>query len=91
MQASHPPTPHYYLFAVGVREGMKGKGIGGQLIREGMKSAAKAGVAAYLENSNPLNTPLYERLGFQATAPLSLPVGAPPLLGMICEPAGARP
>ncbi len=91
MEASHPSRPHYYLFAVGVRSAMKGKGIGGGLIREGLKRANEAGAPAYLENSNPMNTPLYERLGFQTTAPLNLPAGAPPLLGMMSESIGTTP
>jgi GNAT superfamily N-acetyltransferase len=88
MKASHPETPHYYLFAVGVREKMKGKGLGGRIIREGLRRADAAGAPAYLENSNPKNTPLYERLGFKAIAPLALPAGAPQLLGMM-RPVGA--
>lgn len=82
MAAHHPETPHYYLFAVGVRKSAQGKGLGGGLIAEGLKKADAAGAPAYLENSNPKNTPLYERLGFQAIAPLALPDGAPPLLAM---------
>ena len=82
MAKSHPREPHYYLFAVGVRDEMKGKGLGGRIIREGLKRANDAGARAYLENSNPKNTPLYERLGFEAIAPLQLPADAPPLLGM---------
>ncbi len=88
MQASHPEAPHFYLFAVGVREKMKGKGLGGRIIREGLRRADGAGAPAYLENSNPKNTPLYERLGFKAIAPLALPTGAPQLLGMM-RPVGA--
>ena len=79
----HPDTPHYYLFAVGVRNNAQGKGLGGALIREGLSKADADGALAYLENSNPKNTPLYERLGFRAIAPLPLPQGAPPLLGML--------
>ncbi len=88
MKASHPEAPHYYLFAVGVRETMKGKGLGGRIIREGLRRADEAGAPAYLENSNPKNTPLYERLGFKTIAPLALPAGAPQLLGMM-RPVGA--
>jgi GNAT superfamily N-acetyltransferase len=90
MQASHPEEEHFYLFAVGVREKMKGKGLGGRIIREGLQRADEVGAPAYLENSNPKNTPLYERLGFQAIAPLELPQGAPPLLGMM-RPVGVSP
>ncbi|WP_375204271.1 GNAT family N-acetyltransferase [Hyphococcus sp.] len=79
----HPHEPHYYLFAVGVRNSAQGNGLGGRLIREGLKRAEKDGAPAYLENSNPKNTPLYERLGFEVIAPLPLPDGAPPLLAMM--------
>lgn len=87
LEKHHPDEPHYYLFAVGVSKNGQGKGLGGRLIREGLKRADEEGAPAYLENSNPKNTPLYERLGFQTIAPLPLPVGAPPLLGML-RPAG---
>jgi len=80
MEKAHPHKPHLYLFAVGVRKRAQGSGLGGRLIREGLAQAR--GADAYLENSNPKNTPLYERLGFRAIAPLNLPQGAPPLLGM---------
>lgn len=90
MKASHPSPPHFYLFAVGVCSAAKGKGVGGQLIRCGLERAAQSGALSYLENSNPMNTPLYERFGFRATAPLQLPQGAPPLLGMLHE-GGAAP
>jgi len=83
MAANHPDTAHFYLLAVGVRSDMQGKGYGGRIIHEGLKRADEAGAPAYLENSNPRNTALYERLGFRAMAPLGLPEGAPPLLGMI--------
>ena len=53
------------------------------IIREGLALADKAGADAYLENSNPRNTPLYERLGFAAVNPLPLADGAPPLLAML--------
>lgn len=83
MEANHPDGEHYYLFAVGVTPTAQGKGVGGRILREGLTLADKEGAPAYLENSNPKNTPLYERLGFVATTPLPLPAGAPPLLGML--------
>jgi ribosomal protein S18 acetylase RimI-like enzyme len=86
--AQHPYTPHYYLFAVGVRADHKGKGLGGRILREGLKRADEDGAPAYLENSNPRNTALYQRLGFAPGAYLPLPEGAPPLLAMRRE---ARP
>ncbi|PQA87456.1 GNAT family N-acetyltransferase [Hyphococcus luteus] len=89
LEKHHPQEPHYYLFAVGVTPGAQGQGLGGALLREGLKRADEEGAIAYLENSNPKNTPLYERLGFRVTAPLPLPAGAPPLLSMRRAPQGA--
>jgi GNAT superfamily N-acetyltransferase len=86
MDRRHPPQAHYYLFAVGVRPRAQGQGLGGRLIAEGLKLADAAGAPAYLENSNPRNTPLYLRLGFVAGERLPLPDGAPPLLAMLRPP-----
>ena len=87
VQSNHPQEPHYYLFAVGVLPAYQGKGFGGRIIRAGLARADRDGASAYLENSKPRNTPLYERLGFQPIDFLGLPSGAPPLLGML-RPAG---
>lgn len=87
MAKNHPHTPHYYLFSVGVRKAGQGKGLGGRIIRKGLQKADDAGAAAYLENSNPMNTPLYERLGFRITGNVPLPSDAPPLLSML-RPVG---
>lgn len=89
MQTRRPKEPHYYLFAVGARDGARGKGLGGRLIREGLARADAAEAAAYLENSNPRNTPLYERLGFMTSGDIPLPSEAPPLLAMLRSAGGA--
>lgn len=88
LEKHHPHAPHYYLFAVGVKPDAQGQGLGAALLAEGLKRADEAGAAAYLENSNPKNTPLYERCGFRVTAPLPLPADAPPLLSMLRAPRG---
>jgi predicted N-acetyltransferase YhbS len=85
MAHHHPQEPHFYLFAVGVRRAHQGRGLGGRLIRAGLERADKAGACAYLENSNPMNTALYQRLGFAERGALPLPAGAPPLVGMLRE------
>jgi hypothetical protein len=46
-----------------------------------LKRVDTAREAAYLENSNPKNTRLYERSGFKTRKSIS-PPGAPPLLAM---------
>ncbi len=91
MTASHPHTPHYYLFAVGVRRRSQGKGLGGGIIRAGLDRVDAARAPAYLESSNPRNEPLYERFGFRRQFRLALPPGAPGLLAMWREAPGTPP
>ncbi|MBT8471037.1 MAG: GNAT family N-acetyltransferase [Marinicaulis sp.] len=86
---AHPNTPHYYLFAVGVRTSQQGRGLGAAVIREGLKRADSENALAYLENSKPRNTPLYERLGFVTQRRLDIPE-APPLLAMLRQPHQAN-
>lgn len=88
LEQHHPQEPHYYLFAVGVKPERQGQGLGGCVLREGLKRVDEEGALAYLENSNPNNTPLYERLGFRVTATLPLPEAAPRLLSMLRAPQG---
>ncbi|MEM6957729.1 MAG: GNAT family N-acetyltransferase, partial [Myxococcota bacterium] len=82
MVSRRPTAPHYYLFAVGVLPEGRGKGLASALIRAGLDLADRDGVGAYLENSNPRNTPLYERFGFVAGTPFHANRGCPPLLPM---------
>jgi GNAT superfamily N-acetyltransferase len=82
MAAARPTGPHYYLFAVGVRRRSQGRGYGGRMIAEGLKLADAEAAPAYLECSNPLNEPLYMRLGFERRSFLDMPAGAPPLSTM---------
>lgn len=86
LERHHPKTPHYYLFAVGVRPHLAGRGLGGRIIRAGLERADAEGAPAYLENSKPRNTPLYERLGFVAGEELRFAPDAPPLLLMTRPP-----
>jgi hypothetical protein len=47
----------------------------------------KEGMPAYLENSNPLNEPLYNRHGFEKMQDsLPVPKGCPPLMPMWRRP-----
>lgn len=82
MAAARPTAAHYYLFAVGVRRRSQGRGYGGRIIAEGLKLADAVAALAYLECSNPLNEPLYMRLGFERRSFLDMPAGAPPLSTM---------
>ena len=64
----HPTAPHYYLQFVGCRRSDQGKGVGSALMKHGTRIADEAGMPAYLESSNSLNVPLYQRHGFEVQA-----------------------
>ena len=82
MLAGHPPLPHYYLHAIGVRPEAQGRGVGSALLRHVLARADQEGHPAYLENTNPRNTPLYERWGFRVRQEIQAGFGAPPFWWM---------
>jgi ribosomal protein S18 acetylase RimI-like enzyme len=81
MEKHHPKEPHYYLSFIGVAPRLQGLGLGSAILEATLKQADAKHWSAYLENSNPKNTRLYERHGFVAQ-PSIAPKGAPPLLPM---------
>jgi ribosomal protein S18 acetylase RimI-like enzyme len=81
MERNHPNEPHYYLAFIAVAPRLQGMGLGGAMLEATLKRADKAGFPAYLENSNPKNTRLYQRYGFIARKNIA-PSGAPPLIAM---------
>ena len=81
MEKNHPHEHHFYLAFIAVAPRLQGLGLGGAMLEATVKRADAMGVPAYLENSNPRNTKLYERTGFVARKNIS-PPGAPPLVGM---------
>ncbi|MEH6634901.1 MAG: GNAT family N-acetyltransferase [Halioglobus sp.] len=61
----HPKEPHYYLQFIGCRARDQGQGVGAALIKQGTRECDEQGMPAYLESSNSLNVPLYQRHGFE--------------------------
>jgi ribosomal protein S18 acetylase RimI-like enzyme len=62
---SHPEEEHWYLPAIGVDPTCQGNGYGTALLKKGLEVCDRDHVAAYLESTNPLNIPLYQRCGFE--------------------------
>jgi ribosomal protein S18 acetylase RimI-like enzyme len=81
MDKNHPHERHYYLSFIAVAPRLQGLGLGSALLEATLARIDETGAAAYLENSNPKNTRLYERHGFVRRKNIA-PAGAPPLLAM---------
>ncbi|HEY4944172.1 MAG TPA: GNAT family N-acetyltransferase [Rhizomicrobium sp.] len=81
MEKNHPHEEHFYLAFIAVAPRLQGLGLGGAMLEATLKRADEAHMPAYLENSNPKNTRLYERAGFVARKNIA-PAGAPPLIAM---------
>lgn len=86
LQIRRPKTAHYYLFAIGVLPEARGRGIGEKLLRHTLTIADQENTPAYLENTNPRNTPLYERVGFRARDAFEPIPGCPPIVPMWRDP-----
>ena len=65
MSGFHPQEPHWYLPLIGVDPARQGAGHGTELMRHALRRCDADHKLAYLESSNPRNTPFYERLGFE--------------------------
>src|SRR5262249_35555932 len=73
--ASHPTDvpPHYYLSLLGTHPDHRGRGIGLGLLAHCLARYDEAGIPPYLESSNPVNTPRYERLGYRQIGSFTTP------------------
>jgi len=85
MDYYQPNEPHWHLPLIGVDPAKQGSGYGSQLLQHTLEEIDHRGETAYLENTNPANTPLYERYGFEMIEVIQVD-GAPPLFPMIRYP-----
>jgi ribosomal protein S18 acetylase RimI-like enzyme len=83
----HPRAPHWYLYAIGAHTSTQGRGIGSALLRDRLDELDQTGEAAYLESSNILNVPLYQRHGFEVVEEITISGGGPTMWRMWRDPA----
>jgi ribosomal protein S18 acetylase RimI-like enzyme len=82
MTRYHPQCPHWYLPTIGVEPHLHGKGYGSRLLIETLRRGDREHMPAYLESSNPANTALYQRFGFEVLGDIR--VGhSPPMVPML--------
>ncbi|MFD3703227.1 GNAT family N-acetyltransferase [Nocardia sp. NPDC058658] len=77
LKKNHPAEPHWYLGMIGTATAARGAGYGSALLSSRLAHIDAEGGLAYLESSNPVNVPYYERFGFAVTRELQLPGGPP--------------
>jgi GNAT superfamily N-acetyltransferase len=82
LERAHPREMHFYLSFMAVDPPLQGIGLGSAILGATLRRIDEAGMPAYLENSSPRNTPLYERGGFVVQKNI-LPEDAPPLISML--------
>jgi ribosomal protein S18 acetylase RimI-like enzyme len=87
MEAHHPEEPHWFLPMIGVDPVHQGKGLGGALLADMCKRLDAENALAYLDSSNVLNIPLYERHGFVVVDEIRMD-GLPPVWPMLRRPRG---
>jgi ribosomal protein S18 acetylase RimI-like enzyme len=64
-----PPSPHYYLGAIGVDPTARGRGTGGLLLKSfcDLSDRGELSCGVYLETATESNLSFYERAGFAET------------------------
>ena len=75
LEALHPQTPHWYLYALGTDPEHQGKGIGSALFEPMLARCDAESRLAYLEASRPENVPYYQRFGFEVIGEFAMPRG----------------
>lgn len=87
-ETAHPKDDsHYYLSLLGTNPDRRGQGLGMGLLAATLERIDAEGAPAFLESSNPANTPRYERLGFSVCGEFELSGDGPNVTQMWREPA----
>lgn len=73
---AHPDEPHFFLSLLATNRAARGRGLGMDLMRDGLARIDALGMPAYLESSNPTaNDARYRSVGFEPIGELIMPSG----------------
>ena len=67
------PSPHWYLFIIGVDPNFKGKGYAGRLIKPMLSRIKREQLPCYLDTNNEENIGLYQHYGFKVLKKYQFP------------------
>ncbi|MFX0004503.1 MAG: GNAT family N-acetyltransferase [Candidatus Hodarchaeota archaeon] len=67
------PTPHWYLFIIGVDPDFQGKGYAAQLIKPMLTRIDKEQIGCYLDTNNEENVDFYQYFGFNVLKEYQIP------------------
>ena len=84
----HPVEPHWYLGMLASRTAAQGSGAGSRMLTRTLRLVDDDQRPAYLESTNPINVPFYERHGFTVLEKTWLPDG--PVLTPMWRSATSR-
>jgi ribosomal protein S18 acetylase RimI-like enzyme len=76
IRSRHVTHPHMYLWFIGVRPDLHGRGVGRALLAELHADSDREGVPTYLETGTERNVRLYGRAGYDVLGEIELPSGA---------------
>lgn len=65
IKTTHPPSPIFYIWFIGVRPELQSKGIGSALLAEVIAKSDSMQRPLYLETSTLRNLPWYKKFGFE--------------------------
>jgi ribosomal protein S18 acetylase RimI-like enzyme len=86
-----PDEPLLYLSHIGVDPDRQGRGLGTELMRDGLARADEQVVPTWLETSRADNAAYYQRFGFRTVADEDAPDGGPHIWFMLREPLHRDP
>jgi GNAT superfamily N-acetyltransferase len=68
-----PTTPHWYLGVLATHPDRAGQRLGRTVMASGLAEAARDGLPAYLETTNPRNVDIYRAAGWEVAARTGVP------------------